>query len=84
MLQIHYFASVREAMGREREQIDSPPDVTSVAELIRHLRSRDSAFARMFAEHETLLAAVNQTVAGNEQVIADGDEIAFFPPMSGG
>ncbi len=84
MLQIHYFASVREAMGREREQVDLPPDVASVAELIRHLRGRDSAFARMFAEHETLLAAVNRAVAGNEQAIADGDEIAFFPPMSGG
>ncbi len=84
MLQIHYFASVREAMGREREQVDLPPDVASVAELIPYLRSRDSAFARMFAEHETLLAAVNQTVAGNERAIADGDEIAFFPPMSGG
>ncbi len=84
MLQIHYFAGVREAMGREREQIGLPPDVTSVAELIPYLRSRDSDFARMFAEYETLLVAVNQTVAGNEQAIADGDEIAFFPPMSGG
>lgn len=84
MLRIHYFASVREAVGREREQIELPANVVTVADLIRHLRAMDTSFERMLGEQEQVLVAVNQAVAGNEAAVADGDEVAFFPPMSGG
>lgn len=84
MLRIHYFASVREAVGREREQIEMPEDVATVADLVRHLRTVDAVFERMLGEQELVLVAVNQAVAGDEGAISDGDEIAFFPPMSGG
>lgn len=84
MLRIHYFASVREAVGREREQIEMPEDVATVADLVRHLRTVDAVFERMLGEQEQVLVAVNQAVAGDDGAIADGDEIAFFPPMSGG
>ena len=84
MLQIHYFASVREAVGRDREQIELPGDVATVADLVRHLRKADAGFERMLGEQEQVLVAVNQAVAGDEGAIADGDEVAFFPPMSGG
>lgn len=84
MLRIHYFASVREAVGRDREQIELPGDVATVADLVRHLRTVDAVFERMLGEQEQVLVAVNQAVAGDDGAIADGDEIAFFPPMSGG
>lgn len=84
MLQIHYFASVREAVGRDREQIELPGDVATVADLVRHLRKADAGFERMISEQEQVLVAVNHAVAGDEGAIADGDEVAFFPPMSGG
>ena len=84
MLRIHYFASVREAVGRDREQIEIPGDVATVADLVRHLRTVDEGFERMLGEQEQVLVAVNQAVAGDEAAVADGDEIAFFPPMSGG
>ncbi len=84
MLRIHYFASVRETIGRDREQIELPADVTTVAALIRHLRAADDDFERMISEQQPVLAAVNQVVADREGAIADGDEVAFFPPMSGG
>lgn len=84
MLRIHYFASVREAVGRDREQIEMPGDVGTVADLVRHLRTVDEGFERMLGEQEQVLVAVNQAVAGDESSVADGDEVAFFPPMSGG
>lgn len=84
MLRIHYFASVREAVGRDREQIEMPGDVGTVADLVRHLRTVDEGFERMLDEQEQVLVAVNQAVAGDEAAVADGDEVAFFPPMSGG
>ncbi len=84
MLHIHYFAAVREALGREVEQVELPRGVTTVADLIRHLRGADSAFERMIASQEQVLVAVNQAVTGGDGPIRDGDEIAFFPPMSGG
>ena len=84
MLQIHYFASVREAVGRDREQIEMPGDVATVADLVRHLRTVDAGFGRMISEQEQVLVAVNQAVASDDGAIADGDEVAFFPPMSGG
>lgn len=84
MLRIHYFASVREAVGRDREQIELPADVATVADLVRHLRTVDAGFERMFGEQEQVIVAVNQAVAGDEAAVVDGDEVAFFPPMSGG
>ncbi|MCY4017094.1 MAG: molybdopterin converting factor subunit 1 [Gammaproteobacteria bacterium] len=84
MLRIRYFASVREAMGREGEGMELPADVATVADLIRHLRATHSDFDRLHANGETVLAAVNQTVAGPGQALGEADEIAFFPPMSGG
>ena len=84
MLRVHYFASVREAVGRDGEQIELPGDVGTVADLVRYLRTVNEDFERMLGEQEQVLVAVNQAVAGDEAAVADGDEVAFFPPMSGG
>lgn len=84
MLRIHYFAGVREAVGRDGDRIEFPADVATVADLIRHLRKSDNRFERMMSEQEQVLVAVNQAVTGHKGAVADGDEIAFFPPMSGG
>ena len=84
MLRIHYFASVREAMGRADEQLEMPSGIATVAGLITYLRSADPDFDRMCADHEQVLVAVNQAVAGQDSAISEEDEIAFFPPMSGG
>jgi len=84
VMNVHFFASVREAMGRETLQLSPPGDVASVRDLARHLADTHPAFQQLSAGAVPLLVAVNQTVVDWDAPIQEGDEIAFFPPMTGG
>lgn len=84
MLKILYFASLRERMGRTEEDLTAPGEVATVADLIRHLQGRDPAGAAAFTQPGLVRAAVNQEFAHPQTTIRDGDEIAFFPPVTGG
>lgn len=84
MLNIHYFASVREALKRDRQELAMPDSVSTVAELIEHLSAKDPAFKTLQQSSNGLLVAVNQTVVDNSYKLSEGDEVAFFPPMTGG
>ena len=83
-VRILYFASVREKLGRDREEIDLPPGVASIAALRAHLRARGGAWADALAEEKLLRTAVNQDMAPPAAPIKAGDEVAFFPPVTGG
>lgn len=82
-LKILYFASLREALDSSGEELALPAGVTSLAALREHLAGRGGAW-RKLVESQSLRAAVNQKMADAEATIADGDEIAFFPPVTGG
>jgi len=84
MLSVHYFASVREQLARAHDEIDKPQEVTSVRELMQLLADLDPEFARLTTTDNALLVAVNQTVVALDHPLADNDEVAFFPPMTGG
>lgn len=84
MLEILYFAWIRERMGRPGESIALPPGVSTLGALAAHLQARDHNGARAFAEPTLVRAAVNQDFATPDTTIKDGDEIAFFPPVTGG
>ena len=84
MLKVLYFASLRERMGRTEEDLAAPGEVATVADLIGHLQRRDPAGAAAFAHPGLVRAAVNQEFAHPQTAIRDGDEIAFFPPVTGG
>jgi molybdopterin synthase sulfur carrier subunit len=84
MIDILYFARLRERLGCAREQIELPIAVTTAAELIAHLRARGGAWREALGEGETVLIAVNQEMARPEAPIQDGDEVALFPPVTGG
>ena len=84
MLKILYFASLRERMGQNEEHLAAPASVDTLADLIAHLQHRDSAGAAAFSQPSLVRAAVNQEFAHLQTVIRDGDEIAFFPPVTGG
>jgi molybdopterin synthase sulfur carrier subunit len=84
MIEILYFARLRERLGCAGERIELPATVHNPAELLVHLRGRGGAWAEALGEGETVLCAVNQEMARPETPIRDGDEVALFPPVTGG
>ena len=84
MLTIHYFASVREALGKANEQLEFPDDIVSVEDLMKYLGAANPAFQSLIESKSKILVAVNQTVVDRNYVLSKNDEVAFFPPMTGG
>jgi len=84
MVTIMYFARLREALGKSSEQIDLPADVRDLEALQRMLRGRGGAWAEELAAGKPVRAAVNQQMAHGDTRVGEGDEIAFFPPVTGG
>lgn len=83
MIKLLYFASLREILGVAGESLELPQGVESVAALRAHLAARGEAW-QVFATSKSLRAAVNQAMAAADAPVAAGDEVAFFPPVTGG
>jgi sulfur-carrier protein len=79
-----YFASLREGLGTSREQVPLPAGTTTVSSLLDQLRSRDGPWTEAFAPGKQWRVAVNQRMADLATPLKPGDEIAFFPPVTGG
>ena len=79
---VRYFASIREALG-PGERIELPPG-TTVGELRTLLIGRDPAHAGALARGKALRCALDQALCDEEQVVGEGAEVAFFPPVTGG
>lgn len=84
MVTVVYFARLREALGQPSEQLALPADVRDLAGLRRLLMSRGGAWSDELADSKPVRAAVNQDMAHGDTPVHDGDEIAFFPPVTGG
>jgi len=83
-IEVLYFARLREAFGRERERIELPGTVKDVGDLTAWLRSRGDTWAHELAPGKPVRVAVNQDMASADTVVVNGDEVAFFPPVTGG
>ncbi len=79
-----YFAWLRQKIGKGEETMALPDGVASVADLIAHLKSLGPGYADAFAEDGRVRVAVNQKHSGLDAKVAADDEIAFFPPVTGG
>jgi molybdopterin synthase sulfur carrier subunit len=79
-----YFAWLRARIGCAEEEIDLPPGVKDVAGLLDWLRSRGSGYAEALRDLSVVRVAVNQSYVGLEHPVGEGDEIAIFPPVTGG
>lgn len=83
-MKILYFASLRQKIGRGEEDFTPPAGVTTVSQLVDALRARGPAYAGAFQNTERLRCAVNQNHVGFDATIGPQDEVAFFPPVTGG
>jgi molybdopterin synthase sulfur carrier subunit len=83
-IDVLYFARLREVFGREREQVELPGNVQDVAGLTAWLRSRGETWERELAPGKPVRIAVNQDMAAGDTPVGNGDEVAFFPPVTGG
>lgn len=84
MIEIVYLARLREAFGRGTEKIQLPIGVDTVAALLTWLRARGGAWAQELAPGRVVRVAVNHDLAESATPIATGDEVALFPPVTGG
>ena len=79
-----YFAWVRESIGKAEETLSPPPDVKTLNALIDWLENQDQGYKDAFKDRSFLRAAVNQDFVQWDAPISVGDEIAIFPPVTGG
>lgn len=84
MIRLLYFASLRDRLGSSGEELELLENIQDIAALKALLAQRGEKWAEVFADDELVLAAVNQEMAQPETAVSDGDEIGFFPPVTGG
>jgi len=83
-LKVLYFARLRERLGMAEEAVELPDGMGMVAMLLDVLRARGGVWAEELTAGKNFRVAVNQDMAGMEAPIEDGDEVAIFPPVTGG
>jgi sulfur-carrier protein len=79
-----YFAWVRQKVGKSEERMEQPEGAGTVRALAEHLRKRGEGYAEAFADLSRLRAAVNREHAPFDAPVGADDEVAFFPPVTGG
>ena len=82
MIDVLYFAWVRERIGEPKDRIETQAE--TVMELVEELRAREERYAAAFQDLTALRVAVDQELAEFDAPIGGAREIAFFPPMTGG
>ncbi len=84
MIRVLYFASLREQLGTGAEELESAPGLDTLDALAHHLAARGGDWADAFGTGRRLMMAINQESADPDAPLKDGDEAAFFPPVTGG
>jgi molybdopterin synthase sulfur carrier subunit len=79
-----YFASVRERIGIAEEEITPPPGVITISDLMAWLRDKGEGYDAAFANKTTIRTALDRTHARHDAILGNAQEVAFFPPMTGG
>jgi sulfur-carrier protein len=82
MIDVLYFAWLRERIGLSRERIET--DATTVAALVAELSAREERYLVAFSDLTSLRVALDQELSGFDAPLEGVREVAFFPPMTGG
>ena len=81
---IKYFSWIKEHIGKSEEQIELPDHINNVNELINYLNGLDKKYSLILDKKKLIKIAVNKTYSSFDTNISNNDEIAFFPPVTGG
>ena len=84
IIKILYFSRIKEAVNYSTEDIDLPADVSTITALKNYLSLRGDTWANLFNGKQVVRAAINHALVDDLAVIQAGDEVAFFPPVTGG
>ena len=80
---VKYFSWIKEHIGKAEEVIDLPADITTIKELISYLENLNDDY-RLAFEKNLIKIAINKSYSSLDDKIDNNDEIAFFPPVTGG
>ena len=83
MIKVVFLASIRERLGCDELQLESSAAPLNVADLAEQLAERGDIWRQTLLD-DKVLVAVNQQMSRPQASVADGDEVAFFPPVTGG
>ena len=83
-MKVLYFAWVRERIGKTEEVVEPPAGVRTVGDLVAWLSKRGEEYAHAFENPKVIRAAIDRTHVKPEALLSGANEIAFFPPMTGG
>ncbi len=84
MLDILYFAWVREAIGKDGDRVDHPGADVSISALLDQLVAKGGGYTEAFADRTRLRAALDHAFVSLETPLGDAKELALFPPVTGG
>ena len=83
MIEIRFFAALRERVGSDRLAVSPPGSVDTVAKLVAWLET-DPALAEALAATPRRMVAVNEVLGSEDSTVSPGDVVALFPPVTGG
>ena len=83
-MKLKYFAWIAEIIDKREESLEIPSEIETIGQLIDYLSSIDEAYKKAFEKRKSIKFAINQVLVDENELISKADEIAFFPPMTGG
>lgn len=83
-MKILYFAWLRSKVGIAEETLELPEDITTLYQLIAHLKNRGGGYEEIFSDMQVVRIAIDQDYVTDDMPITGASEIAFFPPVTGG
>ena len=83
-MKILYFSWIKDTIGKTSEEINVSGDIDTISKLISFLIQKNQNYKEAFSDLETIKCSINMETANINDKIKNDDEVAFFPPMTGG